>query len=191
MTYSRTHGHSEFARRLFIVYAAVVGCAAGIGWCLIPILGAPNQHEKLILPPAFAGSSLLLVLGSGFLHRAVVNVRLERQKPFRTSLVSSLIAGTLFVAIQSYGLWYVLKAATPTAHGETGVHGFVFVFAILHGFHFTVAMMFLVFVTLKSFIDRYDHEYYWGVTVCAWFWHVLGIVWVAILLVFFFAIRHT
>ena len=64
-------------------------------------------------------------------------------------------------------------------------------FAVLHVLHFTVAMMFLVYVMLRSFQDRYDHEYYFGVTVCTWFWHVLGIVWVAILLVFYFVVTKT
>jgi hypothetical protein len=39
-------------------------------------------------------------------------------------------------------------------------------------------------VTLGALADRYDHEYFWGVSLCAWFWHALGIVWVCILIVF-------
>jgi hypothetical protein len=54
----------------------------------------------------------------------------------------------------------------------------------LHAMHFTLALMFLVWVTLGAFADRYDHEYFWGVVVCAWFWHALGIAWGCILIVF-------
>lgn len=190
MSYSPTSGQSQFVLKLFATYATLVAVASGLARGLVILLGAPDPTEHINLPPAFLYSSILLVLGSAFLHRSIVNVRLERQKPFRQSLVLSLAIGTLFVAFQSYGLWYLLKSAQPEQTGETGVHVFVFVFAGLHALHFTVAMMFLVFVTLRSFIDRYDHEYYWGVTVCSWFWHVLGIVWVAILVVFFFAVEH-
>lgn len=187
MSSSRTLEPSQFVLRLFGVYAVLVFVSAVLARGLVAVLGAPAPSEKLALPPAFQYSSVLLVIGSALLHRAITNVRLERQRPFRQSLVMSLIAGTLFVAFQSYGLWYMLRTAQPESTGETGSHVFVFVFALLHALHFTVAMMFLVFVTLKSQCDRYDHEYYWGVTVCAWFWHVLGIVWLAILVVFFFA----
>ena len=49
---------------------------------------------------------------------------------------------------------------------------------------FVVATLFLSLVAVRTFADRYDHEYYWGVSVVAWFWHALGIVWLAILAVF-------
>jgi heme/copper-type cytochrome/quinol oxidase subunit 3 len=182
---------SQFVVRLFVTYVSVMALSTLVARGLVEVLGGPSgTTEGLVLPPAFLYSSVLLIVGSMFLHRAITQVRIERQKPFRQALVISLIAGALFVAFQTYGLWYLLKASQPARNAETGVIGFAFVFAILHAFHFTVAMMFLVFVTLKSFQDRYDHEYYFGVSVCTWFWHGLGIVWVAILMVFFFSIRH-
>ncbi len=53
--------------------------------------------------------------------------------------------------------------------------------AILHGLHVTVAMMVLSYVTLRALNDRYDLEYSFGVSVCTWFWHILGVVWIFIL----------
>ncbi|MFO1093983.1 MAG: hypothetical protein U0992_11835 [Planctomycetaceae bacterium] len=37
-------------------------------------------------------------------------------------------------------------------------------------------------MTARAHAERYDHEYYWGVSVCAWFWHALGIAWLFVLL---------
>ncbi len=191
MSYSKTSGQGPFAVRLFGSYIAVVAASSLLGWGLRLWLGGPGStSERLALPPAFLFSSLMLVFGSALMHRALSQVKIERQKPFRQALLFSLVVGVLFVGMQSYGIWYLLKSAATAKYAETGVHGFAFVFAILHVMHFTVAMMFLVFVTLRSLQDRYDHEYYFGVAVCTWFWHVLGIVWVAILLVFYFAIRQ-
>jgi heme/copper-type cytochrome/quinol oxidase subunit 3 len=192
MSYSPASGQSQFALKLFGTYLAVVVVSSVLARGLVSVLGGPlEQSTQLVLPPVFLYSSVLLIVGSAMMHRAVSQVKIERQKPFRQSLVLALIAGTLFVGSQSYGLWYLLKGATPAAHTETGAQGFAFVFAVLHVLHFTVAMMFLVYVMLRSFQDRYDHEYYFGVTVCTWFWHVLGIVWVAILLVFYFVVTKT
>ena len=47
-----------------------------------------------------------------------------------------------------------------------------------------MALLFVVFVTVNGFADRYDHEYYFGVRVCTAFWHILCVVWLAILGVF-------
>lgn len=178
----------SFAVRLFVTYSALAGLAMFIGKGLTVLLGGPQQTQTLLtIPPVFLVSTIVLVFGSLALHRASGQVRLERQRTFRVAMVCGLVLGTLFVGLQTYGLWYLLQFGRSGADSQTGAHTFVFVFAVLHGLHFTVAMMFLVYVTLKSFTDRYDHEYYWGVTVCAWFWHILGIVWMAILVIFFFA----
>jgi heme/copper-type cytochrome/quinol oxidase subunit 3 len=64
---------------------------------------------------------------------------------------------------------------------ETGASPYVAVISALHAVHFVVALMFLVFVTVHAFADRYDHEYYFGVTICSWFWHALGVAWLIVL----------
>ena len=191
MSYSPASGQSRFALRLFGTYLVVVTVSSMIARGLAVVLGGPDEStSRLVLPPAFLYSSVFLILGSAFMHRALSQVKIERQKPFRQALVVSLVVGILFVGCQSYALWYLLKGSSPAEHTETGAGGFAFVLAVLHALHFTVALMFLVFVTLRSFQDRYDHEYYFGVTVCTWFWHLLGIVWAAIMLLFFFVVRH-
>ncbi|HSG69643.1 MAG TPA: hypothetical protein VLA12_04465, partial [Planctomycetaceae bacterium] len=106
-----------------------------------------------------------------------------------SQLVVALVAGTLFVAFQIYGMWDLLRSrevlfseSTTEISPSLGVKPYMFVAAFLHAVHFAVALMFLTYVTLKGLGGRYDHEYYWGVRVCAWFWHALGIMWLAILL---------
>ncbi len=44
-----------------------------------------------------------------------------------------------------------------------------------------VAVLVLVYVIVQGLSNRYDHEYYWGVVVCTYFWHALGWVWLCIL----------
>ena len=101
----------------------------------------------------------------------------------------SLTAGTLFVGLQSCGLWRLIQNQTPTGQSvpnsaETGANAFVVMVAGLHGVHFVVALLFVAWVTVNAYADRYDHEYSWGVSFCAWFWHTLGMLWLAILVLF-------
>lgn len=189
---SVTNRHSEtaggFALRFFHVLIVVFGISAGLGTAfisLLPVLGTVGPHT---LPPAFWVSSGFLLLSSSLQHRAVQAVRREKQIWFRRRLLLALVAAVGFVATQTYGLWCLLESQPRTTEAaSTGPMAFAFVLTVLHGMHVTIAMMFLTFIYLKSLTDRYDHEYYWGVTVCAWFWHALGLVWLAIIVVFLIA----
>jgi heme/copper-type cytochrome/quinol oxidase subunit 3 len=49
-------------------------------------------------------------------------------------------------------------------------------------------VLFLAFVATRAQADRYDHEYYWGASICAYFWHALGIAWLFILAIFAIAL---
>lgn len=183
MTDIRPLNQGRLARRFFLISLAVFGAAGCGAWLLIRFVPSREMGEAVVLPGAFWINTLLLFAGSGLLHRAGEQVRLERQPPFRRALLAALVVGTLFVGVQSYGLWCLLGGQRP-AEVSTSASAFVFIFSLLHGLHFTVALLFLVFVVVRAFADRYDHEYYWGVTVCTFFWHLLGLVWIAILAVF-------
>jgi cytochrome c oxidase subunit 3 len=172
---------AKTAIRFFVGFAAALGAGGTVAWFLIHFVNTRLAVPKATLQPAFGAGTLLLVAGSTVLQRALHHVRLEHQRPFRRSMLAAVALGILFVGVQSYGLWCLVQGRMP-ADASTGV-AFVFVFAALHGMHFLLALMCVVFVALRAFQDWYDHEYYWGVTVCAWFWHFLGIVWGAILMV--------
>ena len=180
VTSRHTQSQSDFAVRFFVVSVALFAAAGGIAHGLIRLWRPAEGIGSVVFPPAFGLSTALLLAGSAALHRAVSQVRRERQRRFRRCLLLGLAAGTAFVGVQSFGLYCLVQNQRP-AEAALGVNAFVFVLAALHGLHFTVALMFLVFVTLRALVDRYDHEYYFGVVVCANFWHFLGAVWLAIL----------
>ncbi len=172
---------SGVALRFFGVSVAAFGCASGLAAlirCVIP----PDSVSPRTLPLIFLVTTVLLAIGSLALRSAVRAVRQERQSLFRRRLVMALLAGTLFVAVQGFGLMCLLSGQDLRA-AQTGTRPFVFVFAAMHGLHVMVALLFLAFITVRGFAGRYDHEYYRGPIVAEWFWHALGIVWLAILFV--------
>ena len=171
---------SEFAVRFAVVSALLLILAAALASVLLRIFPATDQRSSTSFPPAFLASTALLLTGSAALSRACHFVRRERQVSFRRNLLIALAAGTLFVTSQTYALTWLIHQQPP-AEVPVGAGAFVAVLATLHAMHFVVALMFLVFITIQAFADRYDHEYFWGVTICAWFWHVLGVVWLAVL----------
>jgi cytochrome c oxidase subunit 3 len=172
------------ARRFFVATVLQGGMILLLALSLGLIFRHPEPTEELQLPTAFQFGTMFLAIGSWCLHDAHANVRLERQHRFRTSLLLALGAAVLFVSVQSYGMWALIQSISPELEMQTSIHGMVIMFAAIHAMHFVVAQSVLLWVTLSAFADRYDHEYYWGVTFASWCWHVLGIVWIGILCIF-------
>ena len=179
-TIQRPAAPSRMAVRFILVSAVVYSTCLSLAAALIHLFPSHVAPGSVVFPPAFWVTTALLAIGSGSLHYGVACVRRERQKPFRMSLLVALVAGTLFVGIQIYGLLGLIRNQLPD-DVQTGVNAFIVVVVGLHAIHFSLALLFLVWVTLSALADRYDHEYSWGVALCAWFWHGLGIVWLGIL----------
>lgn len=178
---TRRPSRSAVALRFGIVSLAVALIATLLSrlaiWCT-----PPELYPGIRFPPTFAPSTLALLLGSAALSRAVGFVRREKQPAFRRALWTALGTGTIFVALQGSSLNWLLQRQTPD-DVATGAAAFVIIAAALHAMHFVVAILFLAYVVVNAGYDRYDHEYYFGVTVCAWFWHALGMLWIAVLVV--------
>lgn len=179
---------SLLARRFFalssvLLAAAVLIAITGIRW------SNRASSDQPVMPLAFWISTALLFAGSVTLQRASWLVRIQQIELFRRWLVLSLTAGTLFVGVQVCGLWRLIQNQTPVGQSapesaETGANAFVVMVAGLHGVHFVIALLFVAWITVNAFADRYDHEYSSGVAFCTWFWHTLGIVWIIILSLF-------
>ena len=181
-------GLSRTALAFFAVAAVVFVIATVITWSMLKLLGPPVPHRDLQFPPAFGASTFLLALGSILLERARRAVRQEKQQRFRRNLLLAGFTGACFLGTQTYGLLSLFPAERSAADASLGATAFVMMLATLHALHFTVAILFVSLVIVRMQQDRYDHEYHWGVSVCTAFWHVLGVVWLAILLVFAIAV---
>src|SRR5262245_23098831 len=100
---------TRLALRFILVCAGIYLSAGAIALALIQFVPLPPTPGRIVFPRAFGLTTILLMLGSGALHRGVSCVRRERQVSFRRSLVFALVAGTMFVGIQTYGLHSLLE----------------------------------------------------------------------------------
>lgn len=176
---------SNLALAFFGLSLLLLGVSFASAWGMIVTFSFRPAENRILFPAAFVASTVLLAGGSLLLHRASLLVRFEKQREFRRSLAWSLVLGTAFVSVQTYGLWCLI--AQSEAARSVGLKDGAFAFVLLHGIHFVVALLFVAFVFLRALADKYDHEYSWGVTFCAWFWHALGIAWLAIMAAFLIA----
>ena len=176
-------GLRDAQRAMFILMVLTAASLAVFVTCL-QLFGPPKRGDRLQFPVAFAASTLMLLWGSLSMRRAEVLVCQERQVLFRRWLKIAGATASLFMGIQSYGLLWMMPETRSATATSLGVRPFVMVLAGLHAMHFFVATLFVSVVLSRSIADRYDHEYHWGVTACKWFWHALGLAWVAILAIF-------
>jgi cytochrome c oxidase subunit 3 len=180
----RSLPQSQFVLRLFGLSAGLITTAALIAYVLTRFVAPPRAPGQFIIPAAFAFSTTFLILCSIAQERGLAAVRRERQHRFRRSLVWALAFGTAFVGVQVFGMWCIvqnLRASQNAGEAQLGATALVMGAAALHALHVTVALLWLTYVTLRGMSDRYDHEYSFGVSVCAWVWHILGILWIFIL----------
>src|SRR5690242_11576047 len=101
-------GQSRTAIRFFLLASVAFGAATALADGLAHVLGRPAARAGFAVPPSFVVSSLLLIVGSVAMTRAVSCVRRERQREFRHWLLVALAAGACFMGVQGYGLWWLL-----------------------------------------------------------------------------------
>lgn len=177
---SRRRTRSEFALHFFALSAVLLGIALVVSSVLTSLFSDHSPGTQGTFPGAFVLSTLLLFGGGVSLTRAVAFVKREKQASFRKSLAWGMAFGTAFVATQFFALAQLIRRL-PADEVATGAAAMVAVFAALHAMHFIVAFLFLTYVAVQAHADRYDHEYHWGVRICAWFWHALEMAWCVVL----------
>jgi heme/copper-type cytochrome/quinol oxidase subunit 3 len=128
------------------------------------------------LPIVVTGINTLFLLYSaltmGQAHRAIR--RGEHSLGLRF-LVSTVVLGVLFLAIQGYE-WIQLIGYGLTL--SSGVYGATFYTLIgCHGLHVFGAVIWLVGVLGRAVRGRYTPQGYVGVTVCSMYWHYVVALW--------------
>lgn len=141
-------------------------------------------YIPLKLPMSFWISTSVLLLTGVFLQRASWLVHRERQRDFRRWLVWAWVAAVVFVIIQAFGMNDLFQQHFSRTDGSTKVYGMSFVLAFLHALHVVGGLIFLGFIILQAFRNRYDHERHWAVDHCAGYWHFLDVVWISMLVMF-------
>jgi cytochrome c oxidase subunit 3 len=157
---------------LFLLYALTRSKSADL-----PI--APLE-----IPFSFIATTFLLVGISGALHLAVQSARHEQQLALRRYVSLAFIQSMLFLLVQSFGMAWLAVVHFKIDKPEETLYGLTFFLALVHALHVVGGVVAMVFVMVKVWRHMYDHENYWGVVYCAWYWHFLDIVWLLMLISF-------
>lgn len=143
-----------------------------------------SPGAALILPRSFIATSFLLIAISTILHIAVKAVRSEQQVLFRRCIALSVILSLIFMLAQSFGMGALLFAHYKIDKPGQTLYGLTFFLSLVHALHVLGGMVSMIWVAIKAWLNRYDHEHYWGVIYCTWYWHFLDAVWLFMLVSF-------
>jgi len=139
-----------------------------------PWVGHPNTTPLNI--PVTAINTFLLICSSVTMVKAFAAAQLGRQKQLQWWLVATVIIGATFVGVQ------VFEYRELIGHGflpSSSLFGSTFyTMTGFHGFHVTMGVLCMIFVTWKAFKGKYTGGDHRGVEVIGLYWHFVDLVWI-------------
>jgi heme/copper-type cytochrome/quinol oxidase subunit 3 len=139
------------------------------GW-----VGHP-RHTPLNIPVT-AVNTFLLICSSVTMVKAFAAVQDGHLKQLRLWLIATVIIGASFVGVQAFEYRELIHHGfTPSASlfGST-----FYTMTGFHGFHVTMGVICMIYVTLQAFRGRYTAQDHRGVEVIGLYWHFVDLVWI-------------
>ena len=161
------------------------------------------QPGQVLNVPVTAVNTFLLICSSVTMVKAFAAAQEGRQQELVRWLLATVIIGASFVGVQVYeyrelihhgftpagyveGSELATAAATGAAYEEgsalpvsAGLYGSTFfTMTGFHGFHVTMGVLCMIFVTIKAMRGRYTAADHRGVEVIGLYWHFVDLVWI-------------
>jgi len=137
----------------------------------------PGESDPDLLVPTTM--TALLMASSVPAYLADTSIRRGQLDRLRVYLVSTLVLGSAFLALQAFEYSRKLDELRP----QSDAYGSLF-FTItgLHGSHVAVGLVLLVWVLVWASLGRYDARNRTAVEVSSLYWHFVHIAWLAVFL---------
>lgn len=164
---------------LVLVSLSMLFAAALVAYAVVR-LGAPQWPPpgSAPLPDALWLSTMVLVLSSFTMARAVRGIRRGDGPSLRRGLTATLALGLVFLVLQVAGWWVLTAARLGTV---STLYEFTFLLlAGLHAIHVAGGLVPLSVVTIRAWSGRYSASSHAGVAYTATYWHYLDAVWLVV-----------
>lgn len=176
------------ARLLFYLFLLTIGVfffGGLLTYAMVRLNNPASGNNPIVIPTAFWWSTVLLLLISWCLQRSSWLVHRQKTTQSLRQLIYGLLFAAAFVFVQWLGLEQLLQMHYQLHQQSATSHGVFFFIAVLHAIHVFAGIIYIAYVLIQSFRNRYDHERHWAIDHCAWYWHFLDVVWFAMLGTFY------
>ncbi len=170
-----------------------------IGSYIILRFGSPESFAipgAILNVPVTAVNTFLLICSSVTMVKAFAAVQDGDQRGLRWYLLATVAIGAAFVGVQAYeytelahlgfvpsgyapGSELAAAAAAGDLPASVGVYSSsFFTMTGFHGFHVTMGVICMIYVTIKAFRGKYTQTDHRGVEVIGLYWHFVDLVWI-------------
>lgn len=150
-----------------------------IGSYIILRFGASNSWAapgEVLNVTVTAVNTFILICSSVTMVKAFAAIEDGDQKMLKVWLVATVLIGAAFVGVQLFEYNELIH------HGflpSSGLYGSTFYSMTgFHGFHVTMGVICMSWVTIKAFRGGYTQDDHQGVEVIGLYWHFVDLVWI-------------
>lgn len=131
---------------------------------------------EVLAIPITAVNTFLLICSSVTMVKAFAAAQEGMQKALTRWLLATVLIGATFVGVQAYEYAELIhKGFTPSE----GLYGSTFyTMTGFHGFHVSMGVLCMIFVTIRAFQGKYTATDHRGVEVIGLYWHFVDLVWI-------------
>jgi heme/copper-type cytochrome/quinol oxidase subunit 3 len=126
--------------------------------------------------PVTAVNTFLLICSSVTMVKAFAAAQHGHQRQLRLWLLATVLIGATFVGVQVYEYTELVHKGFVPSEGLYG--STFFTMTGFHGFHVTIGVICMIFVTWRAFQGRYTAADHRGVEVIGLYWHFVDLVWI-------------
>jgi heme/copper-type cytochrome/quinol oxidase subunit 3 len=126
--------------------------------------------------PLTAINTFLLICSSVTMVKAFAAIQDGNLAGLKRWLIATVLIGAGFVGVQIFEYMHLVSAGFVPSEGLYG--STFYTMTGFHGFHVTVGVICMIFVTWRAFRGKYSAADHRGVEVVGLYWHFVDLVWI-------------
>jgi heme/copper-type cytochrome/quinol oxidase subunit 3 len=170
--------HEKLGMWIFLLsevmfFTALIGSYIILRFSKPDAWGAPGEVLNI---PVTAVNTFLLICSSVSMVKAYAAIADGDQAKLKLWLVATVLIGATFVGVQVYEYNQLIHHGFLPSSGLPG--STFYTMTGFHGFHVTMGVICMAFVTWKAFQGKYTATDHRGVEVIGLYWHFVDLVWI-------------
>ncbi len=169
---------------IFLTSLAILFAASMVGYLVVR--SRFEQWPPEGMPPLPAGlwaSTIVIMLSSLSIQIAYHCVRADKQGGLIATMLITTLLGVVFLFTQGLN-WAWLIAINEKVNSGLYMSTF-YLLTALHALHVIGGLIYLGYVTARSFTGTYHSAFHPGVKYAVMYWHFLGVVWLVMFVMIF------
>jgi heme/copper-type cytochrome/quinol oxidase subunit 3 len=170
--------HEKLGMWIFLLsevmfFTALIGAYIILRFSKPDAWAAPGETLNV---PVTAINTFILICSSVTMVKAYAAAADGNQKYLKIWLLATVLIGATFVGVQAYEYNELIH---HNFLPSSGLYGSTFyTMTGFHGFHVSMGVLCMMFVTWKAFRGKYSAADHRGVEVIGLYWHFVDLVWI-------------